>query len=159
MIFNRTYHLHSRLPIPEIKKRLLHQHVEVHGMDFEVSEKKQMLKVIPHAENAEGIQTLPITHIDIKDKGGGVTRVKLFSKPRRIDAGGPYMVVIFCVVCVIGAGLFYLLNKTGSILPSIVMVGVALLIFIVLWYRMATGYFDYVKKIKKFIHSRITAVG
>lgn len=155
MIFNRTYRFRTNLSISEIKERLLHQHFKVHDMDFEVSEKQQMIKVIPHAENVEGIKTLPITHIEMQGMGNGDTRVKMFTKPRKIDAGGPYMIVIFCLFCVIGASLFYLLNNTGSLLPSLVMVGVAVVIFILFWYRMEAGYFDYVRKIKHYVHGKL----
>lgn len=155
MIFNRTYHFRTHLSIAEIRERLLHQHIKVHDLDFEVSEKQQMIKVIPHAENIEGIKTLPITHIEMRGMGNGNTSVKMFTKPRKIDAGGPYMIVIFCIFCVIGASLFYLLNSQDSLLPSLVMIGVAVIIFILFWYRMEAGYFDYVRKIKHFVHGQL----
>lgn len=156
MIFNRTYRFRTNLSIAEIKDRLLNQHVKVHNMDFEVSEKQQMIKVIPHAEHIEGIKTLPITHIEMQGLGDGNTKIKLMAKPRKIDVGGPYMIIIFCVFCVIGAGLFYLLNRSDSLMASLVMIGIALVIFIVFWFRMESGYFDYVRKIKKFIHGRLS---
>lgn len=155
MIFNRTYNYSSALTRDEIRSRLLNQHIRVHDLDFEVSEKDKIIKVIPHAEDVKGIRTLPITHIEMYGENGGNIKIRLLTKPRKLDAGGPYMILIFCAFCIIGASLLYLLNRTGSILPSLVLMIVALTIFVLFWYRMEAGYFDYVRKIKKFVHGKI----
>lgn len=155
MIFNRTYNYNSSLTIDEIRSRLLNQHIKVHDLDFEVSEKGQMMKVIPHAEDVKGIRTLPITHIEMYGENEGRTKVRVLTKPRKLDAGGPYMILIFCAFCIIGASLLYILNRNGSLFPSLVLMIVALVIFVLFWYRMESGYFDYVRKIKKFVHGKI----
>ena len=69
MIFSRTYRLTSNMREDDIKGKLLGKHLQVHKLDFEVSEKDRMLKVIPHAETVTDIKTLPITHISFKGSG------------------------------------------------------------------------------------------
>ena len=41
----------------DIKVRLLGKHVKVHNLDFEVSEKDRIIRVIPHAEQENEIRT------------------------------------------------------------------------------------------------------
>jgi len=154
MIFQRTYRYNTPLSIDDIKQRLLGKHIQVHHLDFEILEKEQMLKIIPHAEDDNSIKTLPITHVEMQGKGSG-TRVIVTSKPRRIDAGGPYLIVIFCLFCILGASVFYLLNPSESYWPPLAMIGVGLLIFIIFWIRMEAGYFDYTRKIRDFVKHHV----
>lgn len=151
MIFNRTYRYNTPLSMEDIKKRLLGQHIQVHHMDFEITEKEKMLKIIPHAEEANGIKTLPITHIEMQGMGTSGTKVIVSSKPRRIDVGGPYLIVIFCLFCILGASGFYIINPRESYWPSLAMVAVGVIIFIIFWLRMEAGYFDYTRKIRDFV--------
>ena len=90
MIFSRTYRYQSSMPIDDIKGRLLGKHVKVHDMDFEVSEKDRVLKIIPHAEDEVNLKTLPITQIDFKGKGGK-TQITVSAKMRRIDSRGQHL--------------------------------------------------------------------
>lgn len=152
MILNRTYRYNTSLSMEEIRKRLLGKHLTVHKLNFEITERDDKLKVIPQAEDDDTILTLPITHVEMQGKGSGGTRVTLISKPRKIDAGGPYLIMIFCLFCVLGASLFYLFNGSSeSYLPPLTMFCIGLVIFMIFWFRMETGYFDYTRKIKKFI--------
>lgn len=151
MIFNRTYQWNSPLSVADIKQRLLGKHIQVHHLDFEITEKESKLKIIPHAEEESGLKTLPITHLDFHNSGGTGTKIIVSSKPRKIDSGGPYLIVIFCIFCVLGAAGFYLINPNESYLPSLAMASIGLLVFIIFWYRMESGYFDYVRKIKSFV--------
>ena len=155
MIFNRTYRYNTPLSAEDIKQRLIGKHIQVHHLDFEITEKEAMLRIIPHAEEASGIKTLPITHVEMKAAGNAGTRVTLSSKPRRIDVGGPYLIVIFCLFCVLGASGFYLINPRESYWPPLAMVGVGLLIFIVFWVKMEAGYFDYTRKIRDFVKHNV----
>ena len=149
MIFNRTYRFKAPHSIDELKQRLLNnQHLQVHHLDFEIFEKDSMLKVIPHAENLTAVKTLPITHIGFLGDGDVGTKIVLKSKPRKIDVGGPYLIVIFCIFCIVGASIFYFLDPDEYSWPSIVMVGIGVLIFIIFWINMEIGYFDYVRKIR-----------
>src|SRR5690606_9071983 len=155
MIFNRTSRYRTPLTVEEIKHRLLGKHIQVHHLDFEVLEKENILKVIPHAENINSVKTLPITHIEMQAQGNSGTRVTVTSKPRRIDVGAPYLIVIFCLFCIIGASIFYFTNPTESYWPPIVMVSIGLFIFIVFWLRMESGYFDYTRKIRDYIKHHV----
>jgi len=155
MIFNRTYRYNTPLSMEDIKLRLLGKHIQVHHLDFEVTEKEKMLRIIPHAEDANGIKTLPITHVEMQGMGNSGTRVTLTSKPRKIDVGGPYLVVIFCLFCILGASGFYLINPSESYWPSLSMIGVGVIIFVIFWARMETGYFDYTRKIRDFVKHNV----
>lgn len=151
MIFKRTSRLKTTLSLDEVKDRLSRRQFKVHDMDFEIAEKERMLKVIPHAEHIQSIKTLPITHVDVQGNGATGSRIVLTSKPRRIDVGGPYLIVIFCLFCIVGASIFYFINPDESFMPPLTMAGVGILIFIVFWIRMESGYFDYVRKIREYI--------
>jgi hypothetical protein len=155
MIFNRTYRYSTPLSKEDIKQRLLGKHLQVHQLDFEVLEKEEMLKIIPHAEEVSSIKTLPITHVEMQANSASGTKIIVTSKPRKIDVGGPYLIVIFCLFCIIGASGFYLMNPAESFLPSLVMLSAGLLIFIIFWLRMEAGYFDYTRKIRDFIKQNI----
>ncbi|WP_146146841.1 hypothetical protein [Taibaiella chishuiensis] len=110
-----------------------------------------MLKIIPHAEDTNAVKTLPITHVEMQGAGSAGTRITLTSKPRRIDIGGPYLIVIFCLFCIVGASVLYLMNPLESQWPSISMIGIGLVIFIIFWLRMEAGYFDYTRKIRDYV--------
>ncbi len=152
MIFNRTYKWKTNLSQEDIRERLIGKTFEVHHLSFEVFDKGDILKIIPHAENVEGIKTLPITHLKM-DKSSGNTTITFKTKPRRIDAGGPYLISIFCIfLLLISAGFFVL--QPGKYEIPLVMAGISLLIFVIFWFRMETGYFDYVRKIKTFVKAQ-----
>ena len=154
MIFTRTYRYKSQIPADDIKNRLLGKHVTVHNLDFEVTEKNRMIKVIPHAEEIRDIKTLPITHIDF-ERNGGNTSVVISSKMRRLDAGGPTMIVIVCTLMLIGAVLSFLVGKNEYRIMTYSLLGLSLFILVVFWFRMQTGYFDYVHKIRDYIKKEI----
>lgn len=152
MVFSRTYRYLSSLSAEDIRRKLTGQHMKVHNLDFEVSEKGQTLRIIPHAEEVEGVKTLPITHVDFKGRGGK-TQVVISSKMRRIDKGGPMLVVIFCAF-LIAAGViaFFTVGSDDSTsMYAYVLAGIGALIFAIFWMRMETGYFDYVRKIRNHI--------
>ena len=151
MIFKRTYRYNSPLQAEDIRQRLIGKHIQVHHLDFEILEREKMLKIIPHAEDTNAVKTLPITHVEMQGTGSSGTKITLTSKPRRIDIGGPYLIVIFCLFCVIGASVLYLMNPLESQWPSISMIAIGLVIFIVFWVRMEAGYFDYTRKIRDFV--------
>lgn len=153
MIFRRTYRYHSAMPVDDIKNRLLGKHIKVHNMDFEVSEKDRMLRIIPHAEQITAIKTLPITHIEFKNRGEK-TQVVISSKMRKIDSGGPTLIVIFCAFMLIGAILFFIFGKQEYASFTYTMLVISLAIFAVFWMRMESGYFDYIRKIRDNVKSQ-----
>lgn len=152
MLFNRTYRFKSSHSVAQIKENLLGEHMKVHDLDFEITERDRMIKIIPHAENVEELKTLPITHVELEDTSNG-TKVKISSHPRRIDVGGPYLLIIFCIFAVVAGALLYFLRPHESPLPAMAIAGAGILMFLVFWIRMQRGYFDYVRKIKKFVQS------
>lgn len=154
MIFSRTYRYQSSMPIDDIKGRLIGKHVKVHNMDFEVSEKDRMLKIIPHAEDDTDLKTLPITHIELKGSGGK-TQIVVNSKMRKIDAGGPTMILIFCGFLLVGALLFLILGQSEYMPFTYAMGGIGLVIFSIFWMRMERGYFDYVRKIRDYVKKSV----
>lgn len=149
MIFNRTYRFRSSLSKEAVRDKLLGKRIQIHKMDFEVMEKDDKLKVIPHAEDMTELKILPITHLEMQHQAQNTTII-LKSKPRRIDIGGPYLLVIFCAFIFI-IGLGFLIFQPGQYQIPMVMGGVSILIFVVFWFKMQTGYFDYIRKIKSFV--------
>ena len=156
MLFSRTYKYSSAMAAEDIKNRLLGKHVRVHNMDFEVSEKDRVLRIIPHAEQELHIKTLPITHVAFQGSGNK-TQVVINSKMRKIDSGGPMLVVIFCTFMVIAAAMFLIFGKNDYMNFTYTLFGISILIFGVFWFRMEKGYFDYVRKIRYYIKTQSAA--
>lgn len=154
VIFSRTYKYHSQSSEKDIKGRLLGQHMKVHDMDFEVSEKGKMLKIIPHAETTTAIKTLPITHIEFEGKNGK-TKVVISTKMRRIDSGGPVLIMVFVSFLVIAALLLMFLGEGKYDTYAYTFGGIGIVIFAIFWTRMQTGYFDYVRKIRDFVKKQL----
>ncbi len=151
MLFTRTYNFSCPKPIDEVKSRLLGKHMSVHNLDFEVFERDGSLLIFPHAENEMNIKTLPITNINIQTKGTN-SNVKLKFSMRKIDSGGPMLIVVFCSFLLI-AGLLVFLFGADKVI-AYVMFGISLFIFSIFWMRMQSGYFDYVRKIKSHIKNQ-----
>lgn len=150
MIFSRTYKYVSKASAQDIKGRLLGKHMKVHNMDFEVSEKGKMLKIIPHAETETSIKTLPITHVEFEGSGEK-TKVVISTKMRKIDSGGPVLVMVFVVFLVLASILLFIFGGGKYETYTYTLGAIGILIFAIFWTRMQTGYFDYVRKIRDFI--------
>jgi hypothetical protein len=157
MLFSRHYRYSTPTPEEEIKKRLIGQHVKIHNMDFEIYDKDRMLKIIPHAEQETTIRTLPITHVEFRGKGSK-TDVIITSKMRKIDKGGPLILLFFCFF-LLAAALIMLLSikEDGFEVYAYPMIAVSLLVFIIFWIRLESGYFDYIRKIRNYIKERSIA--
>ncbi len=154
MIFRRYYTFKSKLNADDLKKKLLGQHLKVHELDFEIFDKGEDIKVIPHAEADDHVYTLPITRLRIKPEGAGSV-VKMLSKPRRIDIGGPYLLMGFVTFAAIAGVLLYLFGEGAYNTTAYILVGIAAFIFALLWMRMEQGYFDYIRKIKKWVSDHV----
>lgn len=154
MIFKRTYRISSSKSVDQIRQSLVGGRIDVHHLNFEVVDKENMLKIIPHAENDEKLRILPITHLEFRNKGGG-TQVKMSSKPRRIDIGGPYLLVVFCLFCIVCGLWLFFVKKESMMYASLGMAGIGFLVFIIFWIKMETGYFDYVRKLRTFVKSKL----
>lgn len=109
-----------------------------------------MLRVIPHAEQIESLKTLPITHVEFNGKGEK-TQVVISSHMRRIDQGGPTLIVIFCAFLLIAGIIGFLAGSEDYGIYTYPLLGLGVLIFLILWMRLETGYFDYVRKIRDHI--------
>ncbi len=82
--------------------------------------------------------------MDLKEVGGK-TKVVIGSKMRRIDAGGPLLIITFCVFLVLAAlDLMYFEREPKA---TYTLLGIGAIIFGVLYVRLQMGYFDYVRKI------------
>ena len=151
MFFTRTSSYQTSLTRDDLKDRLIGKHVRIHNLDFEVLEDEGSLSIIPHAEQEEAIKTLPITTVDLSENGGS-RKVVITSKIRKLDLGGPILVLISCGILVTLAVVLYFVAKEP--LLTYVLAGAGLAIFVAFWIRMQMGYFDYVRKVKEYVISK-----
>ena len=151
MFFTRTHKFQSPVGREELKNRLIGKHVRIHNLDFEVFEQHSELRIIPHAERVNSIKTLPITHVQLREKGNG-TEVVITSKMRKIDAGGPQLILIFCAFLLIASGILWYVGGEKTITYTMLSIGI--LIFVAFLFRMQMGYFDYVRKVRGYVRSR-----
>lgn len=156
MIFTRSYRYESSKSEEDIRKSLLGEHISLHKMDFEVSEKDKVLRIIPHAEQDNAVKTLPITHIHLK-ASGAKTAVHIKSKIRKIDKGGPLLVMFFCGFIFLAAMVMLILGNQEAKNYMYSFFAISIVIFIFFWLRMERGYFDYVRKIRDHIKQRVVA--
>lgn len=156
MIFRRSYSLNSNLSKSEIQQKLSGKHFDVHNLDFEIMERDGILKVIPHTELADDdkVYTLPITHINMSESGSK-THIRLNFKPRRIDIGGPTIGLIFVLVFLAIGIALYMHDKESYKIESMVLMGLGSVLLVGFFYRMNKGYFDYIRKIKAWVKSKI----
>jgi hypothetical protein len=157
MIFRKYHSFHSNKKPEELLKYIAGQHLQVHGLDFEIypREDGHMLKIIPHAENDEDFRTIPITHLTFKPSSSGGCKVSMMSKPRKIDAGGPTILVVFLVLAFCGGLAIYIGQVQEYMMAGYGLMGIALVIFLIFWYRLQRGYYDYIRKIKSWVKGHI----
>lgn len=148
MLFTSTDAYNASIPKNDFIRRLTGRKVSIHNLDFEVIEKDNKLKIIPHADNVTEIKTLPITHIDVKEDGSK-TKVVVTSKIRRIDAGGPLLVMIFCSFMFLVSLVLFYVDRERMI--NYTLLGIASTVLVMFVVRMQMGYFDYVRKIRAYI--------
>ena len=152
MIFTRTQKYRSTTPREALKTRLIGHHVKIHNMDFEVVEKEQSLRIIPHAEQAEGIKTLPITKVEMKEEGNKMN-VVVTSKMRKLDLGGPLLIIIFSSFLIAASVILMLVG--GELKISYALLGLGVGILVLFFVRMQMGYYDYIRKIRNYIESQM----
>jgi hypothetical protein len=154
MFFNRSYHFTSSQSADAIRQKLLGRHTSVHGLDFEIIETDRGVRVVPHAEQVEAVKTLPVTRVELNGQGGQQTKVSLFAHMRRIDQGGPLLIVIFSLFMIIAGVIGYLYGQEEYSLYTLPLIGIGLVVFIIMWVRLETGYFDYVRKVRDFVKAQ-----
>ncbi len=152
MLFTRTQKYQSSTAREDLKNRLVGHHVKIHNMDFEVIEKEQSLRIIPHAEQEEGIKTLPITKVEMKQDGNKMN-VVVTSKMRKLDLGGPLLIVIFSSFLIAASVILMLVG--GEIKISYALLGIGVAILITFFVRMQMGYYDYIRKIRNYVKSQM----
>jgi hypothetical protein len=148
MFFTRTHEFALPISKDEFKNRLVGKHVKIHNLDFEVMELDFRINIVPHAEQVTEIKTLPITELDFREDSGK-TKVVIKSKMRKLDAGGPQLIVIFCAFLFIASIILFFTSEDLKI--TLTFLGISILIFSAFWFRMQTGYFDYVRKIREYV--------
>src|ERR1043165_8620151 len=154
MLFSRHYRYSTPSSEEEIKKRLVGQHVKIHNLDFEIYDKDRMIKIIPHAEQETHIKTLPITHVEFKGKGNK-TDVIISSKMRKIDKGGPLILLFFCFFMMAAALIMLVsIKEEGFEMYAYPMIAVSVIVFIIFWLRLESGYFDYIRKIRNYVRDK-----
>lgn len=152
MFFTRTQKYQSLIPTKDFKSRLIGDHVKIHNMDFEVYERGQSLRIVPHAEQVEDLKTLPITDVKIRQEGN-TTEVVVTSKIRKLDYGGPQLIMLFCAFLFIASIVLMVVGRER--LEIYTLMSICSVVFGIFWIRMEMGYFDYVRKIRNYIKSRM----
>jgi hypothetical protein len=155
MFFTRTQKYRSLIAQEDFRNLLIGNHVRIHNLDFEVFEQEHKLTIVPHAEQVTDLKTLPITNVDLK-KDGNTTHIIITSKIRMLDYGGPLLIVVFCAFLFIASIILYYVGHEQTIATT--MLAASTLLFTVFWVRMEMGYFDYVRKIRSFIKTRLQLV-
>ncbi len=153
MFFTRSFSYQSSLTREDLKRRLIGKHVKIHNLDFEVMEDEEddELAIVPHAEQEESIKTLPITSVRMADDNGK-TKVTIKSEMRKLDMGGPILILIACTVLfIVSAVLHYVADEP---MLTYVLGGVGILILVLFMIRLQTGYFDYVRKVRHYVTSK-----
>jgi|SRR5690606_10913097 len=150
MIFQKRSRYNTTKDVNYLKEKLTKSSILVRNQSFFIKPKENFLRIIPDAENNQDLTTLPVTHIRFKSLGNDKTQITLLSKPRRIDAGGPYLLVIFCLFLLVAAAVIYLVDPSRSnFIPVLCLVGLSALVYIIFWFRMRKGYYSYVRGINK----------
>jgi hypothetical protein len=147
-MFKRTHQHRFSIPKEHLKYRLLGHHVTIHDKDFQLLEEDQDLSMVPTADQAGSIASLPITQLELKEDGNK-TEVVITSKMRETDSGGTLVLLLFCVFFFIASLILLFIGKEPIV--AITLSGISVLIFIFFLIRMQVGYFDYVRKINTYI--------
>jgi len=155
MFFTRTHNFYLTIPKEDFRNQLIGKHVKIHDLDFEVSGDENALIINPHTEQVNAIKTLPITYIDFKEEGSR-TKVVITSEIRKVDAGGPQLIMIFSIFLLVAAVVLFF--TSSEIIMTWMFGGISVLLLTVFWLRMQTGYFDYVRKVRDYVKSRGSAV-
>ena len=150
MFFTRTQKYQFPVPQEAFRSRLIGNHLTIHDLDFEVYDNGHKITIVPHTENIKDLKTLPITYVAMQDDGND-TRITITSKMRKIDYGGPLLIVFFCVFLFVAGIILFFVGGEPQI--SYTMLALCTLVFTIFWVRLEMGYFDYVRKIRNYIKS------
>jgi len=152
MFFTRTHRYTTALRKEDLRNRLLGKHLVIHNLDFEVLDDEGILSIIPHAEEIEEIKTLPITEVFFKEQGGG-TQVAIKCTMRKIDQGGPVILLSFSLFMLVFSCVLFFTSPDKILSYTLLAIGISILI--IFWVRMEMGYFDYVRKIRSYLKNHL----
>ncbi len=128
--------------------KLVGNSVQIHNLDFDVQENDDCLYIMPRVEELRAITTLPETYLDLKGVGNK-TQVIVTSQMRTIDKGGPLLVMIFCAFLLLASIILHYVGKEA--LLTYVLSGCGIFIFLIFYIRLQFGYFDYVRKVRRYV--------
>ena len=86
---------------------------------------------------------------------GGGTKIKIKSKPRRIDIGGPNIALIFILFITVTGIAIYITDMAKYLMAAYILMALGAFLLIIFFYRMNQGYYDYIRKIRAWIKSNI----
>jgi hypothetical protein len=143
-MFTRTHQYRFPIPKEHLKYRLVGNHLKIHSHEFAVLEDEQILSIMPNVEELQDSR-FPITQLELKEEGNA-TEMIITSKMPVNEAGGQIVALSFCVFFFI-ASLVSLYFGHDPII-TITLCGISLAVFLFLFVRLQTGYFDYVRRIQ-----------
>ena len=142
-MFARSFSYQTSLSKEALKTRLVGNHLCIRDLDFEVLETCESLSIVPHATREEELRALPETIIELNEYRGK-TRVKITSKMRQMDIGGPMVIMTVCGLMLIASVTLLFLGEkmhAGTILA------IDAMIYLALRLRLEKSYFDYMRKV------------
>lgn len=155
MLFSRKYKFSSNSRLTEVKNRLLGKHTTVHNFDFEIYEDDDLLHIVPNRElRDDDGSVLPVMHLKLNE-ANQQTDVQVVSELRAQDAGGPYLVLVFTLLLLLGSAAFYLIDANEFKIFYLTTLGLGVLIFSIFWIKMEMGYFSHVRKLKQYLQSML----
>jgi hypothetical protein len=155
MLFRKTNTIKSKHSPEVLRKLLIGNHTTIHGLDFIIKDDNDLIRVVSSLDDSEHIYTLPISRVTFNNTTNGTT-IKLSSHPRRIDVGGPYLIIIFVIFAIIAGILLLVFGEGNYDNTAKIMISVAAIIYAILYIRLQIGYYDYIRKIKKWIQEAVT---
>ena len=84
---------------------------------------------------------------------GDKMNVVVTSKMRKLDSGGPILVMFFCIFLILAS--IILKGVDGEPVLTYSLFGIGATILVVFFVRMQMGYFDYVRKIRSYVKSQV----
>lgn len=153
MLFSRKYKVRSNSRLTDVKHRLLGKHTTVHSFDFEIYEDEDLLHIVPNREHRDDDGSiLPVMHLKLNE-ANQQTDIQVVAEMRAQDAGGPYLVLVFTLLLLLGSAAFYLIDAKEFEIFYLTTLGLGVLIFSIFWIKMEMGYFSHVRKLKQYLQA------
>ena len=146
-MFTRIFSCKTSISKDVLKRKLVGNHVKIHDLDFEIMEKDNSLRIVPHAEQIDEIKALPITYVELEE-GAGETKIRITSKMRKLDAGVPMLVFIVCSLLLVASFILLALQERFF---SALLFAISVISFAIFRFNLEKSYFDYVRKVKSHV--------